>query len=1663
MPGQIAFLHIGAALSSTEGIVRSELLQRQVKALWRKAVSDGIGADDLREVALVAVGCVWKADSDAGIQEILGECLKAPANWEAPLACAWPHLKFRPELLSGLASQGTPEVISTLSSILLANMQPVGAAEQILSAFPTLSGDLILILKDLGEADLADALVQAVPFLPEPSSPEAADSTAVLLQKATFAAANGNWQSAHTAIDEAWESANQTRARVADHLARIARIENNPVVEAEALRQANLASPTGQRRAGWALALLRTGRAQEAIEVLPEAPERIEEWIALGLIQKELGHESDALESLQSVLPRLEELSGQKEVWLNYLEEGLLAVGDLASVLKANQFRVQKTPVSGSARMGLAEKALAAGNAKAAVDHARLALALAPGSPEAQRILARSLQACGLPGAALSYWQTLAQGDSEAKVDLGKCALEAGELSLAEATAREILQTRADSVRGQIMLAKCHAHRGDLEAAYGLLVRVSEAVPQSSESWIALADMQAASGDIETAIATLKGAIQVVPSSGGLHIVLSRLLKKGGRLTDALTAAQAACQQEPDRAEWLAEYGALLHDLGHDERALPILQRAVMRRPGAWPARYCLASIYESTEQFEQAYLLLSPHPSELPPQEMFVAGRVAVRAAASSGDPEALERGALHLRELERNGFQDPALHLWLGKVQELSGNPEDAIEAFNQCLDRGDSLETEIFLEAIEGMVTAARSTDQVSLALSVLEEASEQRPDSIDLLNLLSQTYLEGGFAEKATESAQLAVSRNPEAEASLGQLGRAAREAQEWAVAIEALERLATKAPEKVDHWLALAEVLFEAQEADRARTALAQALWIERREPASLGRISRLLRASGDPASGKRFLSRALNIEPTNASLLEDLAVTSEECADLETSRRAWEELLELQPENPVALAGAARIHWALNRRSEAIGIWQRALSIHPEDADLHATLGRAYVSNGEPLPGLNHYELAIRLDSTNPSLAVEAGRVAMDGGALELALGWLENSLDQSPDQFETSLALGECLLRLNRPSEAHETLAHAASLGALPVRAQAQMALALVEEGNLGAASTILDALDHTEIKNQHDAIWAARVCLKSGRWQDSVELLKTRMEVDSEDANLALELARVTLRILDAHWLYSDAAGAARRAPKVGADLKGLLDHILDRLESRPPAGAEPSEIELLRLRARAACEAKAGETLEALFELASASQAPQDFDGLLIACLRWGKPKRALDTLAGGAEPGPTPDWGPLLTGLCYSLVGDHAEALDQFRAARGRVQVRPLAEALSADAHLAAARLRLAIKELESALAAWPDEPEWQFRLASAYSGRDQMEAALPHFQQAAELEPENARYLLELARAYHAAGDIDEARAAYARSLRYSPEDADAWREAGKLSLVAEDPESAAECFRQAIALSRDDSESLVGACRASLALGEESKASEYARAASRISPEDPQVLMAYGEVLAQSGQLEKALDVLDQARRRSDQPEAVLLARGKLYLESGQPDEAVSELARALDIQSQDANLWAVQAEALLACRRFDEALEAASRASSLSARAPEYLLLLARICRMQGHLDRALDELTHLARNAPQDGRVAFELGRVYEDRQEGGPALAAYERAIELNPGCGRAHLRAGLLLKDLKEYSRAARMLRHAADLTPGDPHILRQLAAVRALELVHGGMPKTAVSS
>jgi tetratricopeptide (TPR) repeat protein len=1662
LPNRIASLVLN--VPSLERASRSSLDENEdrLNQLWRQAEDGTLIEGDCEIYALLALGLLRECIKDQGQENIVRLALHTPEIWSSPLIYAWPELNPRDQLISSLITEGRTKGIALVSQIALANYSPQEAARLILDNVPHAFDKILLGLQELNERELLEAIVtiassESAQLESSPSS----DSIDRLLAKAVRNLVEGDLANTRHALDSAWEAATHTTGAVADLVGDIARVDGDPIVELEARQQALRSHPTPLRRAELGLALIKQEQAEEALATLTDNPEAIEEQIALGFALVHLGERNQASEVLRQATHQLSKVENLDNRYLNNLVDGLVSLGETEDALQAARLLVQRVPTNIEARILLSSLLEQAGDPETAAEEANVALALEPDSKTARYALASSLQASERAEDALPHWQTLADHNVDVLTKLAYCALEANQVDLARDTANRILQNDPKSLDGQIIFGKALAAMGNYESAKSYYEKAIQIAPQNPNAWIALAECQVAVGDDQEAGATLTAGTQASPSSGHLQFELSRWLRQRGRLNDALEAIKQATNLDRKQAKWLVEYGDLLRELGHYNDALSVLQEAFAIQPKNWGTRQALAHVLEHLDDITEAARLMHALPDDASTEAHLLAGRILAKSI-DQDDNTSLERVVFHLERARTSGCEDPSNDYWLGLAYENAGLVDEAFLAYQACLNQLSDDDRELRLQVALGLARTALATDLISLALSTLEEERQHFPTSTDLLVLLSEAYLAAQLPEQALRTSQQAMELDPCSLDALHIIVRAAIESGDFREAIRASEELLDIHPEDTNAWLDLAVISQKAGEYTSSRNALAQALRCGRHLPDVLQRTASILLDLDEKAAAQRMLQRASDLLPENIEVHQELAVLSKELGDLETAQQAWRRCIEIQPDNHIVYKNAAQALWDLNRRSAAIGLWQRAASIQPDDVLLQSTLARAYLSNGEPKRALDHFEIALGLQPSDAGLNYEAGAAALRHGSCDKALVMLQKASHLAPEDFESLIALGECYLVLNRPHQARDVLEKVIDGGSPPQRAFSLISIALLDIGDLSAAKSALASANEVAPVSTADAIWFSRASIHMGDWRQSIAALEDWLSIENHP-DAVLEFIHARLRIFDASWIYAIASEAINHTPAPDLTNEKARQEIRTWIDDCRQAGMTKNRIDKLALWSSVS-EGKLGEDPHTLAKaISKVGPTTEIIQSAAIAYLRVNRPDDSQGILRSFREVKDTDSWSALLRGFSHAAIGQYARARHAYQGAMINPVIRPIASFHSALAWEADGSVKKAIARLNNVLATWTDEPIWHFKLASLYEDEGELDNALPHFQQAAELIPDEADFQLALARILREVGQLVDAERVYSEALKSLPDDGQIWKEAGQVALAIGNAETADSWFGRACTLSPADAHCLIGSAHASLALGQHRQAMERAQAALRLSPDDFEVLLGMGKIFATQGKFEKALDVYDKALAYAANPLDVHLARGKLLIQIGQAEQAEAGLREALDANPDDHRAWAALAEACEAANHLEAGLDASSHAVRHSPRDPSYRLQLGRLSRIAGQLDRALDEIVQAQQISPSDHRLALELGKIHEARREDEQALSAYTQAISLNPNSDEAHFRAGLVLKHLKAYKQAANMIERAVELNPKDPKVLHQLAAVRALELVHGGTLNSVVSS
>lgn len=402
----------------------------------------------------------------------------------------------------------------------------------------------------------------------------------------------------------------------------------------------------------------------------------------------------------------------------------------------------------------------------------------------------------------------------------------------------------------------------------------------------------------------------------------------------------------------------------------------------------------------------------------------------------------------------------------------------------------------------------------------------------------------------------------------------------------------------------------------------------------------------------------------------------------------------------------------------------------------------------------------------------------------------------------------------------------------------------------------------------------------------------------------------------------------------------------------------------------------------------------------------------------------------------------------------------------------------------------------DDVRGHVELGAALLERGDPEAAIHELEQALARRRDHARALYLLGLCHLRRGDLQKARGVLEEATQAREGFAEAHMALGEVSEREGDLEAAAERYRTTLPLLDEEAlrcevERRLGAVY--LRTGRLDKAVRELRKAASAAPDDAEIQGLLGQALIQrarqkgepsGGPMHEAARLCLQRAARAERPSpGALAALGALLLDAGQVADSEQALRRALEVEP-------TCVPALLALGRlrlaqgdvaaaYEQALRAAA-APAAPADAADLHLLLARCHARSGAPERALraweeaaralqagpphrllEVLEESLRFSLQAGLFARAAAIAQQPPLAGLPdALAAQAQAPGLDPDQAeqmlREALRAGetieVRLAEARIAARqgqaavAARALRRAAALAPGDPRPAAELHAL-----------------
>lgn len=1053
--------------------------------------------------------------------------------------------------------------------------------------------------------------------------------------------------------------------------------------------------------------------------------------------------------------------------------------------------------------------------------------------------------------------------------------------------------------------------------------------------------------------------------------------------TEAFIDAEASLQ----RAQHLAPNDPVVDSLlvqlfrqtNQLQRALACQRRVVSARPESMPELILFGELQLLVG--DRAGALESLRAAEkLAPADMSVLTRLADVCAQ-------LERWGELLEVAERAQHWEPessTWHIWRGRALGHLGRVGDAIREVELATQRhpsdteGKDLLAELYARSGRESVVAVNP----KVAADALQKAIAYGDNRVITRRQLAETLRQLGELHAALEWAQACVKQEPTSEHWL-LLGEIEAGLGRHEMAATAFESTVSTDPRCVAGWEGLGLANEHLGRVDVAVDALQSAVRLVP-TAAALEGLSRLHAARKDWPKVIDSLQQLGRLRAATGRERRHLADAYRMLGRLDEAAEAYEEAVELNPDDLESLSALARVRLDARRPEDAISPLEKVIRIDPDRTDADELLALAYSRTGRHDQAIATARRQLSRGKSESLLRIVAASHEALGQHLEASSAHAELAA-LCGDSVESLLMLGQAQIKSGDNEAAIATLlrVHKLSGGQLArnelrplllgsarrdtAEGRAERALAQIEQAlavsSDDAATQFELAKLLVDLKFSDRALlvlgmaaprmseatepsnMAAAICVELGRWQDALDWYERANRVRLDDFTSLVGLGRCRAAL----GRHGDA-----RAPLLAALEQRSDDEFTAKL--------------LLEVVERETSPIARRQCLEELVRLRPADRLPR---------LRLAELEAAAQRHARVSE---------LLDGPKLTEAGDIDALL------------------LLARALLAQGKVSECQNTCGTILRLQPDHPAATRILgqSQAQSGDTRAAIAAMEASLTAAPSPELARQLYELHRSeatrQEAQNDVESAIRSYSRSVELVADDVASRIALARLLVQTKRTGDAIELLRVGLKPSSEHIEGFLMLGQLYLDCGRTDLSVEAFRVARSLSPTSTTVAAQLGIALSRHGSHDEALELLVRLTREAEvsplvREEIVSLQqrRGDVAGVAAQLEQLRREKSLTVEQQRELALYWA-------SSDRKPEAFELLSHLFRRDTSDFDVALAFGRVAQSLGKMDEALEGFRAAARLQPQRGDVAEWYGAVLLATDRPREALSALELALAL-----------------------------------------------------------------
>ncbi len=272
-----------------------------------------------------------------------------------------------------------------------------------------------------------------------------------------------------------------------------------------------------------------------------------------------------------------------------------------------------------------------------------------------------------------------------------------------------------------------------------------------------------------------------------------------------------------------------------------------------------------------------------------------------------------------------------------------------------------------------------------------------------------------------------------------------------------------------------------------------------------------------------MLSRVLAHDPASGRILEALAFGNIQVYRLKEGEACLQRLLELEPENILALHHLGIVYETLHRDDDALPLYERALKIQPENYRIRLQLARALLRQKKIAEAVRQFE-QILPDHRERAVLLGLARCRDQQGLPDQARQLLEELIEKHPQDVEALILRGKLDMEAGRKADAEVWFQRAHAAHPNHYEATFQLAQCLLGQGKkkeaepyqrqvaqIDAYRRQLDKLRKQSLENPGDLMpryEAGLLALKNGDEEEGIRWLRGILNLDPrhKDTHAAL-----------------------------------------------------------------------------------------------------------------------------------------------------------------------------------------------------------------------------------------------------------------------------------------------------------------------------------------------------------------------------------------------------------------------------------------------------------------------------------------------------------------------------------------------------------------------------